>query len=47
MLLKRSVKAALAVAPVVLAISAAVLVLWGRVKSWRRRLPLSGALPLR
>lgn len=47
MLLKRSVKAALAVAPVVLAISAAVLVLWGRVKSWRRRLPLSGALPSR
>ena len=32
MLLKRSVKAALAVAPVVLAISAAVLVLWGESK---------------
>lgn len=47
MLLKRSVKAALAVAPVVLAISAAVLVLWGRVKSWRRRWPLSGVLPSR
>ena len=32
MLLKRSVKAALAIAPVVLAISAAVLVLWGESK---------------